>query len=120
MQNFPLSYKLIKVDFKRASWQDNQSGMRFMVSGDGQSYYEFYTGRWGGPFKFKKVTNGTLSWEEALTTFNFNDNVWYSLSLANDGDTLLWSVTRQTDNTTENGKIVDEEMFELRGGAAKY
>ncbi|MDY3031432.1 MAG: hypothetical protein SOS24_06700 [Clostridia bacterium] len=42
------------------------------------------------------------------------------MSLANDGDTLLWSVTRQTDNTTESGKIVDREMFELRGGAAKY
>lgn len=109
----------MKIDFCSDGWDYKKGGLRFMVSSDGKSYYELYTS-FEAPFKLRKVTNDTENWNLELTTAGTEQYVWYSLSLANDGDTLLWSINNHRTNETVSGKKVDEEMFELRGGAAKY
>ena len=107
----------MKVTKEQTSLPENDSGIRFMVSGDEKSYYALY-GSTDSNLILEKVVNG-----EAVSDWGFISENTYGkceISLANIGNKIYYSMTDLETGVKESGSVKDAAMFANRGGNAGY
>lgn len=99
---------------------NTDGGIRFMVSSDGDSYYEIKHNWGGGWWYLNKVVDGALTTLQSSAMNNIGDGRWYDLEISNLGNKIFWSVTDKTTGVKESHTYEDANMLPERGADAKY
>ncbi len=107
-----------KVSFRKIT-PNIDSGIRFMVQENENSYYQIKTEWATGAFHFQKVVDGTVTKDTYIPLVN-NVNIWYDVTIKNIANHVFWTVTDTENNITQKGEFIDDEAFSAKGSAAKY